>query len=120
MAWHSGLRFTFEGIEGVTFDVVRFELIEAISQPFRLELQLSSSDPNIELDALLDRACVFAIERDGESVRTVHGVISAFEQTASGFRRTRYKAIVEPPLARLGLWQESRIHQQVAIPGRAS
>ncbi|QGW65991.1 type VI secretion system tip protein VgrG [Lysobacter soli] len=116
MAWHSGLRFTFEGIEGVTFDVVRFELIEAISQPFRLELHLSSADPNIELDALLDRGCVFAIEREGESVRTVHGVISAFEQTASGFRRTRYKAIVEPPLARLGLWQQSRIHQQAAIP----
>ncbi|WP_281780654.1 type VI secretion system Vgr family protein [Lysobacter auxotrophicus] len=91
-------------------------MTEGLSQPFRLELELSSPDANIGLDALLDSEAAFTIERDGEPVRTVHGIITMFEQGETGFRRTRYRAVVEPALARLGLWHGSRIHQQLSAP----
>ena len=116
MAAQSDLRFRFAGIDGATFDVVRFELTEGLSRPFRLDLELSSSDPDVALDSLLDSEATFAIERDGEPVRTVHGIVTMFEQGESGFRRTRYRAVVEPALARLGLWHGSRIHQQLSVP----
>ncbi|WP_206861377.1 type VI secretion system Vgr family protein [Lysobacter changpingensis] len=115
-AAQSDLSFQFEGVGGATFDVVRFELIEGLSQPFRLELELSSPEPNVELDALLDSEVTFTIARDGEPVRTVHGIVTMFEQSETGFRRTRYSASVEPTLARLGFWHGSRIHQQLSVP----
>ncbi|MBU8975981.1 type VI secretion system tip protein VgrG [Lysobacter sp. MMG2] len=115
MAARSEVRFTFEG-GGSAFDVVRFELREGVSQPFRLELELSSLDDAIDATALLDRDATFAIARDGIVERRVHGIVTAFEQDETGFQRTRYRATVESPLARLGLRHGSRIFQQVAAP----
>ena len=39
-----------------------------------------------------------------------------FEQGDTGFRRTRYRAVVEPPLARLALGSDWRIFQQRSVP----
>jgi len=107
------VRFNFQVNDGPGLDVVRFELIEAVSQPFRLELDLSSFDHAIVASALLDREATFTIERDGVPERMVIGVVTAFEQDETGFARTRYRAIVESPLARLALRHNSRIFQQV-------
>ena len=129
MASQSEVKFTFE-VAGVAFEVIRFELTEALSQPFRLKLELSRSAPlpskkhdesseqraAFDLDALLDADAIFVIQRDGEVVREVRGIVSALEQSETGFRRTRYRAVVEPPLVRLALWQDCRIHQQVDVP----
>lgn len=112
MAHDAGLRFRFEADAG-ELEVVRFELKEGVSQPFRLELALSSFDDAIDASTLLDRAVRFTIERDGSAMRTVVGIVTAFEQGETGFRRTRYRAVVESPLARLALRHDSRIFQQV-------
>ena len=115
MAHQAEIGFTLD-IAGRAFDVVRFELTEGVSQSFRLELDLSAADDAIDTSALLDRKAVFAIQRDGEAERTVIGVVTAFEQGETGFRLTRYKAVVESPLARLALRHNSRIFQQVDVP----
>ena len=134
MASQSEVRFLCR-ISDVEFDVVRFELTEALSQPFRLELELSRSEPfaiernnalddhaarsgvqPFDLDALLDAEAVFTIERAGDVIREVCGVVTSLAQDETGFRRTRYCAIVEPPLARLGLWHDNRIHQLQSVP----
>ncbi|WP_434573390.1 contractile injection system protein, VgrG/Pvc8 family [Pseudomonas sp. Z3-8] len=51
---------------------------------------------------MLDLAAVFTIWRNNIPVRYVHGLVSLFQQGDTGFRRTRYTAVVEPALARLG------------------
>ena len=112
----SDVAFSFALGEGPALDVVRFELTEGVSQSFRLELDLSSVDDTIDTAELLDHEAVFTIERDGEPVRTVHGICTAFEQCETGFRLTRYRAVVESPLARLALRHNSRIFQQVNAP----
>ena len=43
-------------------------------------------------------------------------LVSVFEQGDTGFRRTRYRAVVEPPLARLALGSDWRIFQQRSVP----
>ncbi|WP_348529774.1 contractile injection system protein, VgrG/Pvc8 family [Pseudomonas sp. BN417] len=49
-------------------------------------------------------------------MRFVHGTVSAFVQGDTGFRRTRYRAIVEPRLARLQLASDWRIFQTLSVP----
>ncbi|WP_206860759.1 type VI secretion system Vgr family protein [Lysobacter changpingensis] len=112
----SDVAFSFALGEGPALDVVRFELTEGVSQAFRLELDLSSADDAIDAAELLDREAVFTIERDGAAERTVVGICTAFEQCETGFRLTRYRAVVESPLARLALRHNSRIFQQVNAP----
>ena len=112
----SDVAFSFGASEGPALHVVRFELTEGVSQSFRLQLDLSSTDDAIDATQLLDREAVFTIERDGAAERTVVGICTAFEQCESGFRSTRYRAVVESPLARLSLRHNSRIFQQVNAP----
>lgn len=116
VASQSDYRFRLQLAEGPSFDVVRFVLTEGLSQPFRLSLELSCFQHDIELDVLLDGPATFTIARNGQPVREVHGIVTAFEQGDTGFRRTRYRAVIEPPLVRLGLRHNSRIFQRVAVP----
>ena len=50
----------------------------------------------------------------------MHGSVSSFQQGATGFRRTRYRAIVEPRLARLKLCSDWRIFQTLNVPDIAT
>ncbi|MGH8467113.1 MAG: contractile injection system protein, VgrG/Pvc8 family, partial [Pseudomonas sp.] len=111
----SEYRFSIDFPHGPACDVVRFQLFEALSEPFRLELDLASEHDNADPTALLDRPAVFTISRDGEPVRQVHGIVTAFDQGDSGFRRTRYRAVVEPSLVRLNLRHNSRIFQRMGV-----
>ncbi|MNK64479.1 Phage-related baseplate assembly protein [compost metagenome] len=111
-----GLSFTFEPVNGATFDVIEFTLDEALSEPYSLRLQLSSRDPAVDFGALLDQSALFTIWRGTQAIRYVHGVISEFEQADTGFRRTRYRARVEPSLARAALCSDWRIYQHLAVP----
>ncbi|WP_109125976.1 contractile injection system protein, VgrG/Pvc8 family [Dyella sp. C11] len=112
----SDLRFTFEPASGQSFEVVEFRLEEALSEPSVLTLDLASANSSVDFGGLLDQAAVFTLWRRDEAVRIVHGVISAFEQGETGFRRTRYRATVEPSLARLGLRSDLRMFQQQTVP----
>ncbi|WP_206858311.1 type VI secretion system Vgr family protein [Lysobacter changpingensis] len=116
MANRSDLRFRIHFDADVALDVVRFDLEEGLSRPFRLSLELSSESDDIDLDAVLDTEATFAIECDSHPVRNLLGVCTMFERCETGFRRTRYRAVIEPALARLGLWHGSQIHQQQTVP----
>ena len=56
MAVQSDYRYTLDAGEKHTFDVISFKLTEGLSEPFRLELMLSSFDPNISFSALMDQS----------------------------------------------------------------
>jgi len=115
MPSQADLRFTVTAAAG-DFEVVSFTLDEALSEPFRLELELASFDPAIDFAQVLDQPLTLSIEQYGVAVRHVHGRVSAFEQADSGFRRTRYRALVEPALARLDLCSDWRIFQALSVP----
>ncbi|WMD19180.1 type VI secretion system tip protein TssI/VgrG [Achromobacter seleniivolatilans] len=112
----SDLRFTFEPICGAAFDVIEFTLEEALSESYRLCVELSSFDPAVDFGALLDQPALFTVWRGSQAVRYVHGIVSAFEQADTGFRRTRYRVVVEPSLARAALCSDWRIFQHLSVP----
>ena len=115
MPAQSDLRFTFTAGTGV-FEVVEFHLSEGLSETFRLEVDLSSTDPAVKFGEILDRPALFTIWQGDQAVRYVHGSVSTFQQGETGFRRTRYRAVVEPRLARLRLCSDWRIFQTLSVP----
>ncbi|AZC32291.1 type VI secretion system Vgr family protein [Pseudomonas chlororaphis] len=111
------LRFTFSVLSGrMEFEVVEFTLEEAISEPYRLTLELASDNPSIDFAQVLDQPALLTIWQGTTAVRYVHGLVSSFTQGKTGFRRTRYRVVVEPQLARLGLSSDWRIFQQKSVP----
>ena len=116
MPRQSDLRFTFEPASGAAFEVIEFTLEESLSRPFKLELELASFDAALDFGTLLDKPAVFTLWHADTPVRYVHGLISLLTQGDTGFRRTRYRAVVEPQLARAGLRSDWRIFQQQSVP----
>ena len=112
------VRFTFStpGDEAIAFDVVSFELIEAVSELYRLEIELVSFANDADFVKLLDQPATLTIWQQNEAVRHVHGLVSSFEQGKTSHRRTRYRAVVEPQLARAGLQSDWRIFQHRPVP----
>ena len=117
MPSQTDLRFTFQPLVGRSeFEVVSFELDEAISTPFQLQLELISFEDDVDFGQLLDKPVLFTIWRGERPLRYVHGLVSTFSQGETGFHRTRYRALVEPVLARAGLRSNWRIFQQKTVP----
>nr|WP_255696306.1 type VI secretion system tip protein VgrG [Achromobacter sp. MY14] len=112
----SDLRFTFNPASGTAFDVVEFTLDEALSETYRLCIELSSIDPAVDFGTLLDQPALFTIWRGDLAVRHVHGIVTEFVQADTGFRRTRYRLVVEPSLARAALCSDWRIYQHLSVP----
>ena len=112
------VRFTFStpADEAIPFDVVSFELTEAVSELYRLEVELVSFADDADFATLLDQPAVLTIWQQQEAVRHVHGLISSFEQGKTGHRRTRYRAVIEPQLARASLQSDWRIFQHRPVP----
>ncbi|MBA5205290.1 type VI secretion system tip protein VgrG [Pectobacterium aroidearum] len=113
MANSTGLQFTVKvgALPASTFAVVDFQLSEALNQPFALSLNLASPLPGIDFGAVLDQPCELLVWYEGELQRRVSGIVSAFAQGDTGFRRTRYQAEIRPALWRLGLRTNARIFQ---------
>ncbi|MCU6243951.1 type VI secretion system tip protein VgrG [Enterobacter asburiae] len=113
MADGTGLQFTvrMEKLSASTFAVVEFELKEALNAPFALSLKLASPQPGIDFGDVLDQPCELMVWYNGELQRRVSGIVSHFAQGDTGFRRTRYEAIVRPALWRTGLRTNCRIFQ---------
>ena len=116
MPRQSDLRYTFEPSGGADFEVIEFTLDESLSQPFTLALQLASFDAELDFGTLLDKPALLTIWRGDTPVRYVHGLISSLTQGDTGFRRTRYSAVIEPALARTRLCSNWRIFQQQTVP----
>ncbi|WP_049870559.1 type VI secretion system Vgr family protein [Pseudomonas cremoricolorata] len=112
------VRFTFStpADGAIAFEVVSFELTEGISELYRLEIELASFTDQADFAALLDQPAVLTLWQQQRPVRHVHGLISSFEQGKTGHRRTRYRAVIEPQLARAALQSDWRIFQLRSVP----
>ncbi|CAG9193601.1 Type VI secretion system spike protein VgrG2b [Paraburkholderia tropica] len=116
MPRQSDLHFSFKSEGSTAFDVISFQLDEGISRPFRLTVDLSSTDPDVDFRKVLDQSATFTIWRGETAVRYVNGLVSRFEQGKAGFRRTYYRVVVEPQLSRADLRSDWRMFQQESVP----
>ncbi|HBX53931.1 type VI secretion system tip protein TssI/VgrG [Pseudomonas sp. UBA2684] len=102
-------------IEGLDHDlqVLEFSGREAISQPYRFELELVSQRPDVDLQSLLHQRAFLAFSPDGLGI---HGLIYRVAQGESGKRLTRYTLSIVPQLSYLTHRTNQRIFQHLTVP----
>ncbi|MBK3870249.1 type VI secretion system tip protein VgrG [Pseudomonas stutzeri] len=103
---------TLEGVEH-DLQVLAFSGREAISQPYRFDLELVSERPDLDLESLLHRPAFLAIAPDGSGI---HGLVHQAAQGESGQRLTRYRLTLVPQLAYLAHRSNQRIFQHLNVP----
>jgi type VI secretion system secreted protein VgrG len=86
---------------------------EAISQPYRFEVELISENAELDLQSLLHQRAFLAFTPDGLGI---HGLIYQVAQAESGKRLTRYKLSIVPQLSYLALRTNQRIFQHLTVP----
>ncbi|KQZ94726.1 type VI secretion system Vgr family protein [Pseudomonas sp. Root562] len=107
-------RFTLT-VDGVQSElkVLEFTGKEAISQPYRFDVELVSERPDIDLENLLHRQAFLGFDAQGAGV---HGQIYRVGQGNSGKRLTRYEISLVPRLAYLDHRINQRIFQHQTVP----
>ncbi|MEL7651521.1 MAG: type VI secretion system tip protein TssI/VgrG [Stutzerimonas stutzeri] len=103
---------SLEGVEH-DFKVLEFRGREAISQPYRFDLELVSERPDLDLESLLHRPAFLAFAPDGSGV---HGLVHQAAQGESGKRLTRYRLTLVPQLAYLAHRTNQRVFQHLTVP----
>ena len=88
MAVNSDLRFTFTAGPDV-FDVVEFHLSEGLSETFRLEVDLSSTNRAVDFGQVLDRPALLTIWQ-GAKARAGHPLLSQFTKCPDSFWKRIY------------------------------
>lgn len=91
-----------------TFQVVDFSGDERISQPYRFEITLSSSQSDISVQNLTGSNATLYIRRD-ECLIPFSGIIFEFAFHSLSTDYTLYKAVLVPRLQLLGMGQQSRV-----------
>ncbi|WP_160105240.1 type VI secretion system tip protein VgrG [Pseudomonas izuensis] len=107
-------RFTLT-VEGSDHDlkVLEFTGKEAISQPYRFDLELVSERPDIELESLLHRQAFLSFDAQGSGI---HGQIFRIGQGDCGKRLTRYQISLVPRLTYLSQRINQRVFQHQSVP----
>ena len=102
-------------IEGIDHDlqVLAFNGREAISQPYRFDLELVSEHADLDLQSLLHQPAFLALSPAGNGI---NGVIYRVAQGESGKRLTRYQVTIVPQLAYLAHRTDQRIFQHLTVP----
>ena len=93
--------------------VLEFTGKEAISQPYRFDLELVSERPDLDLESLLHCQAFLSFDAQGCGI---HGQIYRVGQGDSGQRLTRYQISLVPRLSYLGQRVNQRIFQHKSVP----
>ncbi|GAB7532486.1 type VI secretion system tip protein VgrG [Pseudomonas sp. 3A(2025)] len=94
------------------FQVLSFDGEEAISQPYRFNVELVSERPRLDLPSLLHQLAFLTFERDGAGI---HGQIQHIVQKDSGRRLAHYSLTLVPRLSYLQHRVNQRIFQKKTV-----
>ena len=112
--------FDFESsaLDPNAFRVVRFTGEEAISRPFRFEIELASERADIDPAAPIGQeACLVLRQEGGKGERRIQGVVSEFEQRCTALEDVQiYRVVLVPRLWQLSLGLQSRVYRGLSYP----
>ena len=105
-------QLTFESVNlgPDTFQVVRFEGEEQLSQPFRFVIELLSDDPAVALSDVVNQPATLTMQGVA-----VHGVVQDMQQRGHTGEHYGYQVVLVPRVALLGLMFQSRIFQEMTV-----
>jgi type VI secretion system secreted protein VgrG len=94
----------------------RFSGEEAVSRPFRFQLDLLSENAAIEPGDILRQGVAIEVELQDGSKRHFHGIVNRFSQGPKDEELTSYRAEMVPWLWFLSLRRDCRIFQELSVP----
>ncbi|CRM41882.1 MULTISPECIES: type VI secretion system tip protein TssI/VgrG [Pseudomonas] len=102
-------------IPGVTanLQVLAFEGSECLDQPYFIDVQVTSENPDLDLEALLHQPAYLDL---GTTDQGLHGLVYAIGRNGPGARFTRYHLTLAPRLACLAHRLDQRVFQQRSVP----
>lgn len=121
---HSHHLLTVHGCSSL-LDVLSFEGHEALSESFRYVIEFTSSDKAITAQQMLMQDASLTLQAPVDQgfgikiqvpVRTIQGVVTAFERLSTSEDETRYSLTVQPRLALLSRSHQNRIYQDMSVP----
>ncbi len=117
MSFQGEKRYTFVSSAKAadTFAVVRFSGHEAISQPYRFEIELATDDAEIDLHTMLQAPARFVIHRKDAADRVFNGVPAEFVQMQEAGAYVIYKAVLVPRLWNAGLYHENQLFLEKSV-----
>lgn len=121
---HSHHLLTVRGCSAL-LDVLSFEGEEALSEPFRYVIEFTSADKTITPQQMLMQDATFTLQAPADQgfginiqqpVRTIQGVVTAFERLSASRDETHYSLTLQPRLALLSRSHQNRIYQDMSVP----
>lgn len=100
------------------FEVVKFEGREAISSVYRFEITLVSSEPDADLQSLINHPATLALRSStGQAYTPYQGILSEAEQLGRVDSYSFYKVVLVPRLTTLALTRINEVYMgEQSIP----
>jgi type VI secretion system secreted protein VgrG len=95
--------------------VIRYEVREAISRPFEIEIELSTADPGFVASAVLRKSALLTLIDAQGGQRLFHGVIDRLDFDYLTGTRFHFKLRLRPALSALAHRENCRIFQDQSI-----
>lgn len=102
--------FRCGGIDPHLFLVSRWQGSEGVSQLYRFEVSLASADPDVDLEKILGSRATLTLRTDAGDILPWHGIVTELRQTRRDETYAYYRAVLEPQLALLRLFRQSRVY----------
>ena len=106
-----------QGSEGRELELLQFTGHENISQLFDFDLELKSTDTDLDEDGVINKPCCLEIYygQGSEPVRVIHGLINEFEDVNYLPDYTLYRAKMVPRIWQLGLFDTNEVYLNETI-----
>ncbi|TPG55416.1 type VI secretion system Vgr family protein [Ewingella americana] len=102
-------------------DVLSYSAVESLSEPWRYEVVLTCTNPDIACDVLLLKPASFTYQTPmftgapAVPVRTVFGVVNAFHRVSTSKDETQYALTLVPRIALLAHTKNSEIYLNQSV-----
>ena len=115
--FHFKFIYQESGVKNDSLTLLKFSGQETISSLFNFELELKSSDINLDGDSILNQACSIEIYYGDQAkpIRIIHGLINEFEDINYLPDSTLYRANVVPRIWQLGLFETNEVYLNESI-----
>jgi len=107
--------FVSQGLDQDTFTVVRFRGAEGFSRCYEFEVDLVSTEAEIDLDQVLSNPATFTILREEGDI-PFHGILAEFEQLHQVDEYVFYRAVLVPKLWWLSLTHHNQVFLDKKTP----
>jgi type VI secretion system secreted protein VgrG len=105
------LRFEAEGLAPDTFEVRAFRSFQAISRPYRFEIDLDSTDGDVVAADVVGKKGLFMAD-----LINTNGLVAQFEYVGFAALKHHYRAVLVPHLWLLSLRYDNELYLEMTLP----